>query len=133
VTRPVPDIVATEVLLLLQVPPVVVDVSRLVPPLHSVVVPLIAAGNPLTVTNVVVKQPELKPYVIVVFPAATPVTKPVDVTVAAAGKLELHVPPDAALLNDNVEPTQTGAFPVIGETVFVIVTTVVEKQAGLIA
>jgi hypothetical protein len=58
VTLPEPELmVATEDDDELQVPPVVVVVSVPVPPVHIAVVPVIADGNPLTVTTVVVVQP----------------------------------------------------------------------------
>ena len=57
VTSPVALLtVATEVLLLLHVPPVVASVNVVVEPTHTADAPLIAAGSGLTVIVVVVKQ-----------------------------------------------------------------------------
>ena len=55
----IPDvpIVATPVLLLAHVPPLVVDESVVVAPAHKEVVPVIAAGSALMVIDVVVLQP----------------------------------------------------------------------------
>jgi len=55
-TRP-PVTVATDVALLLHVPPVVASVSGKVRPVHTCDKPTIAAGDALTVTPNVVKQP----------------------------------------------------------------------------
>ena len=58
VTRPVPaPTVATEVLLLLHVPPVVVSVSRVVKDIQRVEEPVIDDGNGFTVTTSVALQP----------------------------------------------------------------------------
>ncbi len=47
-------------------------------------------------------------------PVVTPdTTPPVDVTVATAVLLLLHVPPEVASLNVTVDPTHTFALPVI--------------------
>ncbi len=55
----IPDvpIVATPVLLLAHVPPPVVEDRLVVDPAHKAVVPVIAAGIALTVTDVVVLHP----------------------------------------------------------------------------
>jgi hypothetical protein len=50
-------IVATAVLLLLHVPPVVVLLNVVVLPTHTAVMPVIAPGSGLTVIMVEVKQP----------------------------------------------------------------------------
>ena len=56
-------------------------------------------------------------YVIVVLPAATPVTTPVDAsTVAVAVLLELQTPPAVALVSVVVEPTHTPVVPLIAAT-----------------
>jgi hypothetical protein len=55
VTTPVDPIVATVVLLLLQVP--VPSLSDIVDPAHTAVIPLMAAGSGFTVTVAVVKHP----------------------------------------------------------------------------
>jgi hypothetical protein len=51
--------------------------------------------------------------VIVAPPAATPVTKPAEPTVAIAGALLLHIPPGVTSLNEVVAATHTFAIPVI--------------------
>ena len=51
---------AIAALLLLQLPPPVASVSAVVRPSHTVPVPVIAAGNGLTVNGVVVIQPVAK-------------------------------------------------------------------------
>jgi hypothetical protein len=52
--------------------------------------------------------------VIVVVPAATPVTTPVeDTTVATPVALLLHVPPEVVLLKVEADPTQTDVLPVM--------------------
>ena len=54
ITRPVDEpIVATGVMLLLQVPPVVASLSKVVAPTHTLAVPVIAGGPEVTVTVVV--------------------------------------------------------------------------------
>ena len=82
---------------------------------------IVAAGVGLTVTVVVTD--ELHPfavtvYVIVVLPAATPVTTPVDAsTVAVAVLLDVQTPPAVALVSAVVEPTHTPVVPLIAATV----------------
>lgn len=48
-TTPDPDIVATEVFVLLQAPPDVASLRFIVDPLHTVVGPMIAVSDPLIV------------------------------------------------------------------------------------
>jgi hypothetical protein len=50
-------IVATPVLLLVHVPPLVVDDRVLVAPAHNEVIPVIVAGSAFTVIDVVLTQP----------------------------------------------------------------------------
>lgn len=50
-------------------------------------------------------------------PTDTPVTMPVELTVATEGLLLLHVPPGVLSARAIVEPTQTPDAPVIGEIV----------------
>ena len=56
-------------------------------------------------------------YVIVEVPAETPVTTPVEVTVATAVLDEDHVPPVVADANCEFEPSHTEDAPVIAETI----------------
>ena len=61
VTFPVAEpTVATDVLLLLQVPPLVTSDSGIEKPTQTTAGPVIAAGIGLTVTTVVVKHPEAR-------------------------------------------------------------------------
>jgi hypothetical protein len=70
-------------LLLLQVPPVTVLVSIVVVPIHPVAEPPIAAGVPFMVTTVLaVQYVPAAVNVILAVPAFTPVTIPVEDTVA---------------------------------------------------
>jgi hypothetical protein len=114
-TIPVDEpIVAIDVLPLIQVPPLVALLKAVVPPTQTVGVPVMDAGNGLTVTIVVTLQQADVLYVMVVVPDATPYTIPVpDPTVATLALLLLQVPPDVALLNVVVDPAQTFMVPVI--------------------
>ena len=57
VTTPVEPMVATDVAVELQVPPVVVDESVVLFPTHIVSAPVIAAGRFTTVSDLVYRQP----------------------------------------------------------------------------
>ena len=57
VTTPAALIVATAGLALVQVPPGLALLRAVVDPTHTLSVPVIAAGNGLTVTMAVIKQP----------------------------------------------------------------------------
>ena len=57
VTRPPVVTVATDISPLLHAPPEVTEDNRLVPPIHIVGVPEIAAGNGLTVIPLLTKHP----------------------------------------------------------------------------
>src|ERR1043165_2201601 len=93
-TTPVLLTVATVTLLLLQIPPSVGSLRVVVDPSQTLATPDIAPGTVLTVTTVVVRQPEPREYVITAVPADIPVTTPVVTpTVAIALVLVLHVPP----------------------------------------
>ena len=109
-----PVVVATAVLLLVHAPPVLVLLSAVVRPAHTFIVPVIAAGNGLTVTAVVLIQPVASIYVIVAVPAVTPVTTPVDALIAAiVPLLLLHTPDGVASLSAVVRPAHTLVTPVI--------------------
>ena len=115
VTTPAFVTVATDALLLIQVPPLDGE-SPVVAPTQILFGPLmLTVGNALTVMAPVGEetQPVFKSVnVKVAVPAETPVTTPVLVTVATAGSLLTHVPP---VVGDNVvvNPTQTLPGPVI--------------------
>jgi hypothetical protein len=109
VTTPVVDTtVARAVLLLLHVPPVTVLLSVTELPVHTATLAgVIAAGEVLTVTPFIIKQPVAEiVYVILAVPGATPVTNPPALTVAIAALLLFHVPPGVVLVNVAVLPTQ---------------------------
>ena len=114
VTTPAEVTVATEVLLLTHVPPVVGD-KVVVAPMHIEMLPvMLTVGKALTVTvpvvllQLVVDEVKVK----VADPAATPVTTPAEVTVATDGLLLTHVPP---VVGDKVviAPMQIELLPVM--------------------
>ena len=90
----VEPIIAIDVLLVVQLPPVVLLLSVAVEPAHAVVEPLIAPGNDKMVTVAVCIQPvDATTYEIVAVPADIPVTTPLpDPMVAIVASLLLHVP-----------------------------------------
>jgi hypothetical protein len=127
VTMPVDaSMVATVRSPLLHTPPVVVLLSVSGLPAHALIVPVIADGVAFTVTTAVVAQPAI--YVMVVVPDVTPVTRPVESTVALPLLLLLHVPPVVALLKDVVAPIHTLIVPDIADGAVLIVTTLVIIQ-----
>jgi hypothetical protein len=77
-------------------------------PVHTATLAgVIAAGDVLTVTPFMMKQPVSEiVYVILAVPGATPVTNPPALTVAIVALLLLHVPPGVVLVNVAVLPTQ---------------------------
>jgi hypothetical protein len=111
-TIPEPEpTVATEVELLLQVPPDTASLNVVVDPVQTVSVPVIAAGNGVTVTMVVTALVPIA-YEIVVVPADTAVTVPL-ATVATLVALLLHTPPEVTLLSVVVPPEHNVVVPVI--------------------
>lgn len=102
VTTPDALTFATLLLLLLQLPPDVAQLSVLVEPIQIVVVPVIATGVGFTVIVFVAIQPSQVVKLITAVPAATPVTVPDPaatagppaVTVATAVLLLLQLPQD---------------------------------------
>jgi hypothetical protein len=117
---------ATAVLLLLHVPPVLALLSVVTTPVQTPVRPVIAGG--LTVMIAVAGQPEETEYEMVTEPDARPVTVPVaEPTMATAGLLLLHVPPEVASDNVTEAPRQTvpepdtGAVPAFTVTVAVVI------------
>jgi len=64
-------------------------------------------------------------------PADTPVTIPVEPTVALPGLLLLHAPPAVASVRLTVEPTHTGAAPVIAVIGLTVTITVFWQPAGI--
>jgi len=113
-TVPVEEpIVATPVLLLLHVPPDVVELSVVLLPAQMLVVPVIEAGVLFTVNvEVAIQLPIL--YVIVAVPAPAPVAVPVDEPIVATPVLLLlQVPPLTELVSVELPPTQTDIVPPI--------------------
>ena len=110
VTTPLLFIVATPVLLLLQVPPPVASARVVVAPTQRVTgVPgVIAAGLLFTVTVASASQLPIV-YVIVAVPNVIPVTSPLPSTVATPILLLLHVPPLTLLLSVVLVPMHTDA------------------------
>ena len=121
VTTPVDAFtVAADVLLLLQVPPVLpLLVKAVVDPIQTDGVPPIAVpafGSGLTVMGYVaalVPQEVVTVYMMEVDPPATPVTMPEASTEAMLVLLLLHVPPELVLLNIIVALTHTAVAPLI--------------------
>jgi hypothetical protein len=106
-------IVATEVLLLLQVPPGVASDSVVVAPRQMLKRPVIG-GDELMVTDLIALQPVPSVYIMVSIPPASPVTIPVPVpTRAIEVLLLLHTPPEVASVSANVSPEHTVALPFI--------------------
>ena len=127
-TVPVGPTVATVPLLLLQVP--VPLVSVVVLPAHATAMPLIAAGKGFTVTIVVALQLAPIENVIIVVPAAMPLTIPVDPMVAMVIALLLQLPPPPSL-RAVVSPVQTWVVPAIVPGVeFTVIVLVVVHPVG---
>jgi hypothetical protein len=125
VTTPVDEpTVATPVALLLHVPPDVAFARVVVVPVHMLVFPVMGR-RALMVTTAVMAHPPDGVYEIVVLPPATPVTTPVDPTVAMDVLLLVHVPLPAASVSVTVPPAQTAELPVIAGGSADTVTTVV--------
>ena len=115
VTTPAFVTVATEALLLAQVPPVEGD-KVVVNPTQILALPVtLTTGKAFTVTAEVAREIQPVPELVkvkVAIPAVTPVTTPASVTVATAGLLLIQVPP---VEGDKVvvAPTQIVLAPVI--------------------
>lgn len=129
VTTPVLLTVAMDVAPLLHTPPEVVLLSGVVPPAHTIAVPVIApaTGNGLIVTITVAIHPAGNVYVIDVVPAVLPVTMPV-VPMEALPLLLLHPPPVVTSVNIVVAPWHTTGIPLIADGNELTVTTVVVIQ-----
>lgn len=133
--EPEPSMVATTVLLLLQLPELVISVRALVAPVHAFSEPEITDGSGLTVMGVVVLQPEDSLYVIVTGPLpAPPVTIPVArPTDAMVVELLVHVPPVIPSVSKVVEPEQTLAAPDITEGEgFIVIVILLEQPTGAV-
>lgn len=130
VTMPVDaPTVATAGVSALHVPPGVAFANVVVNEVQRLVVPVIAAGMALTVSDRVVTQPAPRLYKMVTVPGAMPVIIPVaEPMVAVVIPLLLQLPPVEALPSVAAEPTQIADGPVIGAGVRLTVTTEVAKQ-----
>jgi hypothetical protein len=125
VTKPLFDTVATAVfddthgVLAAAVPE---PVNCVVLPIHTLSVPVID-GSALTVTVAVLVHPLASLYVIIELPATTPLTKPVDDTVATEVFEDVHGVVASAVpdpLNCVVNPWQTFSVPVIVGSAFTV-------------
>ena len=110
--------VATVVLVLLHIPPVVTSVNVVDNPAITVAVPLIvpAAGDELTVTTrmaAAVPQVFVTVYDTVVVPEVMPLTTPEAFTVATAVFVLLQTPPVVASVNAVEEPAHAVVVPLI--------------------
>lgn len=72
---------------------------------------ILSTGRALTVMFVIAEQPEPKVYDIAAVPAATPVTRPDEFTVATAVFELVQVPPETVLPSNAVPPSQTCEGP----------------------
>lgn len=97
----------------LHVPPLVVVLSVVVLPAHTLAVPVMEAGKGFTVIPFVVAQPVGSVYVMVALPAAAPLTTPVLPIAAVLLAEELHAPPPLASVSVAVLPWHTELAPVI--------------------
>lgn len=128
-TVPVEVTVAIPVVLLLQVPLLVVEVSMVEAPAQTAPAPVIAAGDGITVIAFVTMQPVPSEYVIVTVPAVTPVTSPLVLfTVARAALLLLHNPPVGLVASIVMACVQTVPAPVIAVGAVLTFTVVVTEQ-----
>ncbi len=96
-------------------------------PIHALGIPVITAGNALTVIFVVALHPDPMVYMIIAVPAPTPVAIPVaEPIVATEVLLLLHVPPpDAGSENVVFEPAQIVVAPDMADTSVLTVTVAV--------
>lgn len=118
VTTPAVLTVAMVVLALVQVPPVTASARVPVDPTHTTDAPVMvpASGSGFTVTAcIAIADPHMlvTVYLIVSTPAATPVTIPVDPTVASVVLALLHAPPVVASASIIVSPAHTDDPPVM--------------------
>lgn len=108
---------ALAALLMLQLPPAIGWLITVVLPTHTVGVPLITAGNVITVTVSVALQPVPNVYVTGTRPPVIPLTTPVMLCIVPIGDAsgsELHVPPDGPLVRLVAKPAHTVSEPLIG-------------------
>ena len=89
-----PDTVATEVLLVLQPPPLGDELSSCVVPVHTDSEPLSAVGAGVTVATATLLQPAAVVYVIDTVPVASALSTPEPSIVAIDGLPLTQLPPD---------------------------------------
>jgi hypothetical protein len=107
--------VATETSPLIHEPPGTPSASIAVLAWHTCIVPVMAAGNELTVTGRTLRQPVPSVYVISVVPEARPFARPVVLSIVATTPVLLaQVPPAEPLPNNAVPDSQNWEGPVIG-------------------
>lgn len=98
-------------------PPIVESESAIVEPMHNAVLPVIAPIVALLTEKDVLAEfvPQLLVivYEIMAEPEVTPVTAPVELVVATAVLLLLHVPPLIASLKVELPPMQIVVAPVM--------------------
>jgi hypothetical protein len=120
---------AMYVWLLLHFPPVTASERTFVVPMHKVVLPEIGAGDGLTVTVVLAKQPEARVYDILAVPAEKPEIIPVVRSAPAISVLLLlHVPVKTASSKVVVVPAHMYLTPVIADGIALTVIIVVDLQ-----
>jgi len=121
--------VATVVVVLDHVPPVVPSVNVIVEPAQNDEDAEILAGNAFTVTMLVTPQPVLSVNDITDVPADTPVTNPAPVPTVATVVVPLdHVPPVVPSVSVVVEPAHKGDDADMATGVVLTVTMVVALQ-----
>ena len=110
VTVPSVPIPATDVFVLLHVPPVVASESNVVKPWHTLSAPEIAAGCVFTVTTALMAHmPSV--YDMVTVPVFMPVTTPPALMAATVGVTLLHTPPAVASVSVMENVWHTGILP----------------------
>lgn len=108
------EMVATEMLELVHVPPLLVSVSEIMEPVHTEPGPVIGAGDTFTVTAAVVKHPVGSEYDMTAVPGEIPVTMPVlKPIISIVGLLLLHIPPAVISLSVVDAPGHIVVLPVI--------------------
>lgn len=115
-TTPAPETVATDVLLLLQVPGPALLLKVVVRPAQVTVLPVIAPGEGLTVMAALTVQLPVTVYKMFAVPGIIPLTIPKKgSTVATEVLLLLHTPLPTELLRLERTPTHTFVDPYMGE------------------
>ena len=130
VTIPEPEPTeAIAVLELVQLPPDGEELSVVVVPVQTDIVPVLVEGVVLTVACLVEKQPPVSVYVMFDVPDAMPVTMPEpEPTVATPVLALVQVPPEGDELNVVLAPVHTDTVPVIAAGVVLTVTGAIAKH-----